>query len=113
MDPTATPELPPFTLARWLVHPGREAAFVAAWRELAASFLGLAQPPPWGLLLRSAEEPRLFYSFGPWPSLEAIASMRADPGAAAALGRLTALCEEASPGAFLVAAVGGTPPPLR
>ena len=113
MDPTAAAEHPPFTLARWLVNPGQADAFVAAWRELATFFLGLAQPTPWGLLLRSVDDPRLFYSFGPWPSLEAIAAMRADPRAAAALGRLTALCEAASPGSYLVAAVGGTPPPLR
>jgi hypothetical protein len=43
-----------------------------------------------GTLLRSVEDPRRVYSFGPWPSAEAIASMRADPGTPAAIGRLTA-----------------------
>ena len=105
-------EHPPFTLARWLVKPGQEAAFVAAWQELGAVFLGLPQPTRWGLLLRSVEDPRLFYSFGPWPSLDAIRAMRADPRTAAAMGRLTALCEGASPGAYEVVATGGDPPPL-
>ena len=105
-------EHPPFTLARWLVRPGQEDAFVVAWQELGDFFLSLPQPTRWGLLLRSVDEPRLFYSFGPWPSVEAIAAMRADPRAASALGRLTALCEEASPGTYLVVATGGAPPPL-
>ena len=100
----------PYTLARWLVAPGNEDAFVAAWHELAAFFLSLKQPPRWGTLLRSVDDPRLFYSFGPWPGLEAIAAMRADPRWPDALGRLTALCDEASPGTYLVAAVAGEAP---
>ena len=100
------------TLARWLVRPGQEDAFVAAWRELGAFCLSRQQPRRWGLRLRSVDLPRLFSSFGPWPSLGAIAAMRADPRAAAALGRLAALREEASPGTYLVAATGRAPPPL-
>ena len=69
----------PSTLARWRGLPGREEEFVAAWHGLAAVFLALAAPPRWGTLLRSVDQPRLFYSFGPWPSLETIAAMRADP----------------------------------
>ena len=54
----------PYTLARWLVAPGQEAAFVAAWQDLAVVFLSLPMPPHWGTLLCSIEEPRLGYSFG-------------------------------------------------
>ena len=102
----------PYTLARWLVAPGNEDAFVAAWHDLAAFFLSLKQPPRWGTLLRSMEDPRLFYSFGPWPSTETIAAMRADPGTPAAIGRLTALCEAAELGTYLVAATAGESPPI-
>ena len=94
----------PSTLARWLVRPGQEEAFVAGWRELAAAFLALKAPPRWAPLLRSAEDPRLVSSFGPWPSAGTIGAVRADPGAAAAIGRLTALCEAAELGTYLVAA---------
>ncbi len=69
----------PYTLARWFVVPGQEEGFIAAWHELAAFFLSLKAPPRWGTLLRSVEDPRLFYSFGPWPSMETIAAMRAHP----------------------------------
>jgi hypothetical protein len=55
----------PYTLARWRVREGEEERFVAAWRQLAAFFLSLREPPRWGTLLRSAEDSRLFSSFGP------------------------------------------------
>ena len=100
----------PYTLARWLVRPGEEEAFVAGWRGLAAVFLALKAPPRWGTLLRSAEDPRLFYSFGPWPSVETIGAMRADPDATAAIAALVALCEAAELGTYLVAAAAGQAP---
>jgi hypothetical protein len=97
----------PYTLARWHVAPGNEDAFVAAWHELAAVFLSLKAPPRWGTLLQSTDDPRLFYSFGPWPSMETIAEMRGHPVATGAIGRLTALCEDAELGTYLVAATAG------
>jgi hypothetical protein len=100
----------PYTLARWLVAPGQEAAFVAAWQELAIVFLSLPAPPHWGTLLRGIDNPRLFYSFGPWPSMETIAAMRADRDASAALATLTALCETAELGTYWVEATAGLPP---
>jgi hypothetical protein len=100
----------PYTLARWLVEPGQEAAFVEAWRELATIFLALPAPPRWGTLLRSVEDPRLFYSFGPWPSMETIAAMRAHADAKTAIAKLTALCETAELGTYWVEATAGQPP---
>jgi hypothetical protein len=100
----------PYTLARWHVRAGEEAAFVAAWHGLAAAFLALKAPPRWGTLLRSTEDPRLFYSFGPWPSVETIAAMRADPGAAGAIARLIGLCDGTELGTYLVAATAGEAP---
>jgi hypothetical protein len=100
----------PYTLARWYVLPGQEAAFVAAWRELATFFLALPAPPGWGTLLRSIEDPRLFYSFGPWPSVETIAAMQAHPDAPAAMARLTTLCETTELGTYWVEAAAGQPP---
>jgi hypothetical protein len=100
----------PYTSAQWTVRPGQEEAFVAAWQEVGKAFLRLPRPPAWGILLRSEEDPRRFVSFGPWPDNEAIDAMRADAKAADALNRIRALCEEASPGAYHVAAVAGRLP---
>ncbi len=75
--------------------------------------MSLKAPPHWGTLLRSVEDPRLFYSFGPWPSMETIATMRAHPGASEAIGTLRALCEKAELGIYLVAATAGEVLQLR
>ncbi len=103
----------PYTLARWYVMSGHEEAFILAWQALAAAFLSLKAPPHWGTLLRSVEDPRLFYSFGPWPSMETIATMRAHPGASEAIGTLRALCEETELSTCLMAATAGEVPHLN
>jgi hypothetical protein len=93
-----------YTLGVWRAKKGREKEFIDAWQELGTAFFSLPTPSGTGTLLQSLEDPEQFYSFGPWPSLEAIQSMRDDPEAGKALGTLTALCEEAKPGAFRMVA---------
>ena len=97
-----------YTLGLWQVKPGSEAAFIAAWKDLASLFLKLPQPPQAGdgRLVQSLTDPTLFYSFGPWPDLAAIQAMRADPAAQAGIARLRELCSEARPGSFQVVAEG-------
>ena len=98
-----------YTLGRWLVNDGQDAAFIEAWKELGSYFLSLPEPPgpgP-GTLIQSVENPRLFYSFGRWPNAESVAAMRADSRTPNEMERLIALCEEATPGMFrLIAEVG-------
>ena len=92
-----------YTLARWQARPGEEEAFVQAWEDMAKAFVALPKPPSGaGTLVRSLRDPSVFYSFGPWDDLKAIEDMRADPTAQAAMQALTALCVEASPGAYEV-----------
>lgn len=90
----------PYTLAMWRVIAGRQADFVAAWKELATVFAALPNPPIEGTLLQSTADPHLYYSFGPWKAVGDVMEMRNDPGAQAALERLRSLCEEASPGSY-------------
>ena len=95
-----------YTLGYWLVREGAEEEFVREWQALGAFFLSLPDPPGTGTLIRSLDDPHLFYSFGPWPSLEAVQKMRAHPDGPAWIARLTALCDEARPGGYrLVATV--------
>ena len=89
-----------FTLALWRVKEGREEEFVEAWKDLSDYFLDLPNPPGTGTLVRSVEDPQLFYSFGPWRSLEDIQRMRSDPRAPEMIGKVEDLCEEAKPGTF-------------
>ncbi len=94
-----------YTLAVWRIKPGLEDEFVELWKgDLAAFFLGLPNPPGNGTLVRSVEDPQLFYSFGPWRSLDDIKEMRANPQTQEVMGRLANLCDEAKPGAFRVVA---------
>ena len=60
-------------------------------------FFSLGRKALWGTLLRSVEDPSIFYSFGPWRREADIAAMRATPEAVDAIGSLVALCIEATP----------------
>jgi quinol monooxygenase YgiN len=89
-----------YTLALWRVTPGQEQAFRAAWVELEHAMLSLQRPPLFGVLLQDRSDPTLFYSFGPWNSIDDVDAMRRDPCAQDAFLRVTALCEEAQPGTY-------------
>ena len=93
-----------YTLGVWKVKPGEEESFIAVWKELGDFFLSLPKPPGPGTLVQSLEDATLFYSFGPWNSLEDIQAMRAHPRAPAMIGKLASLCEQATPGSFRVVA---------
>jgi heme-degrading monooxygenase HmoA len=90
-----------YTLALWRVKPESEAEFIKAWKDLNAIFYQLPAPPAGrGTLVQSLSEPTLFYSFGPWHSLEDIQAMRENPQAQGAIKHLIKLCTEAIPGSF-------------
>ena len=94
-----------FTLGVWRVAPESQADFIEAWKDLGEVFSRLPSPPIGkGTLLQSLAEPDLFYSFGPWPSLEAVQSMRENPAAQTGIERIRQLCTEAVPGSFRVVA---------
>ena len=94
-----------YTLGSWRVEEGRQAEFIAAWKDLGAIFGSLDQPPSGkGVLIQSTTDPVLFYSFGPWRSLQEVAAMRGDPRAQSGIARLRELCTEATPGTFRLAA---------
>lgn len=95
-----------YTLGVWRVKPGKQAEFIEVWKGLGRFFSCLPNPPARGTLIRSVDDESLFYSFGPWSSMDDIQAMRADPRTPAELGKLAALCDEARPGTFrLVATV--------
>jgi quinol monooxygenase YgiN len=85
-----------YTHGTWIVKPGREDEFVAAWRELGAWTLGRI-PAAHGTLLRDREIPNRFVSFGPWESIEVIESWRADPEFQRRVGAMRELLESFEP----------------
>lgn len=89
-----------YTLAMYRVKAGQEEAFMAAWSELADTFLSLPNPPLWGTLIRHRTDRTLFYSFGPWRSAEHVAAMRQNPEAGRAFRKLHELCVELMPGDY-------------
>jgi heme-degrading monooxygenase HmoA len=93
-----------YTHALWRVKPGNEQAFIDAWRAMGDAFLAIPGPKSHGTLIQSLTDPTLFYSFGPWESLDQIHAMRANPAAQEAMARARELCEEVETGAFRVAA---------
>ncbi len=93
-----------YTLGVWKVKPGKEHEFVEAWRALGSYFYALPKPPGPGTLVQSVQDSTLFYSFGPWGSIDDIQAMRADPRTPTEIDKLAALCEEATPGTFRVVA---------
>ena len=93
-----------YTHAMWRVKPGTEEQFIAAWKAMGTAFLALPGVKSRGTLIQSLTDPTLFYSFGPWNSLEDIQAMRSDPAAQEAMRKARELCEEATPGSFRLAA---------
>ena len=72
----------------WTVKAGREDEFVEAWREMAGrglAELNTAAPPT---LLRDRDQPHVFVSFGPWPSIEEVDRFRASEPFRATFARL-------------------------
>jgi heme-degrading monooxygenase HmoA len=91
-----------YTLASWYIKEGQEEEFLRTWREqLAPAFLSV-NPTAHGTLIQSLEDPRQFYSFGPWDTLEEMQAARSDLRAREAIGKLIALCDSAKPGPFRV-----------
>ena len=93
-----------YTLGVWKVTPGNQEKFILAWKDLGTYFGGLQNPPGPGTLVQSLQDETLFYSFGPWRSLDDIKAMRADPNTPVQIARLAVLCDEATPGAYKVVA---------
>ncbi len=96
-----------YTLGVWHVSENRHQDFINAWKELGDVFASLPDPPGKGVLVQSVSDPTLFYSFGPWNSLEAVESMRNDQRAREGIRKLADLCIDATPGTYRV--VAGSP----
>ena len=90
-----------YTLGVWRVKDGKESEFV---KGLGIHFRGLPHPPGKGTLLQSLDDPRQFYSFGPWETLDDIQAMRNHPDSPKEISKLVDLCEDGRAGAFRVIA---------
>ncbi len=85
-----------YTHTTWRVKQGSEDEFAARWGEWVewSHREGLAAP---ALLLRDAEDPSTFVSFGPWESLSAVKNWRALAGYQERVARLSEVVESFEP----------------
>lgn len=93
-----------YTLGVWHVQEDQKQDFIIAWKELGEIFATLNDPPGKGILIQSDTDSTLFYSFGPWNSMEAVNAMRKDPRAQEGIRKLMVLCTEAAAGSYRVVA---------
>lgn len=98
-----------YTLGAWHVKEGKQQEFIEAWKELGELFGALPDPPGKGILIQSTSNTALFYSFGPWNSMEAVEAMRNNPEAQQGIRKLIDLCTEATPGSYRVVAESAIP----
>jgi heme-degrading monooxygenase HmoA len=88
-----------YTHGRWVVKEGQQERFQAAWQELAewtnAEISGAVGGE--ARLLQDLDDPTLFFSFGPWDSLQSIQSWRADSGFQERVRRIRDLLESFEP----------------
>ena len=87
----------------WTVKPGEEDAFVADWKEFVS---WAAELPGSGTfrLLRDADQPNRFVSFGSWEEIDAQNAWTQHPEFAERLGRVRAHCDEFTPSSYELAA---------
>lgn len=90
-----------YTHALWHVKEGQVNNFIAAWENFGTALSQVKDSPPvQGTLIQSLSDPLIFYSFGPWESLEDINAMRNDEHVKKALVAILEHCQEAKPGNY-------------
>ena len=85
-----------WTHGTWVVKPGNEDAFVAAWSKLARESqpaFGSGRP----VLLRDRDRPNTFLTFGPWPDISTIEAFRASDMFEASVAEIRPLLESFEP----------------
>lgn len=85
-----------WTSGVWMVRPGHDEEFVAAWREF-ATWSQRTFPGGRAWLLRDRDRPGVFVSVGPWPDDATIATWRASAGFGEHVGRIRPLLESFEP----------------
>jgi len=86
----------PYTHTSWVVKRGREEEFIEHWSEWAdwSRRQGLSAN---AMLLRDADDPQRFVSFGPWETMQAVRSWRALTGYQERVAKLREVVDEFEP----------------
>ena len=90
-----------YTHALWHVKEGKVEDFILAWKKFGLTLSQIPDSPPvQGTLIQSLTDPLVFYSFGPWETLDDIQAMRNDEPTRKAMAEIIALCVEARPATY-------------
>ena len=93
-----------YTLGVWTVKAGQESTFVAEW-DAFAKWTAKSHPAAGdAYLLKAAEHPQQFISFGPWDSPEAVKAWRERPEFKVFVMKVRTLCDDFQPKTLTVAA---------
>ena len=85
-----------YTHGMWHAKAGKEDEFAAAWQAFAEWAFAEAPGAVGAVLIKDVEDPSLFWSFGPWASLDDARAFREVPGFADHIGRMEQLLESSS-----------------
>ena len=86
-----------WTLGIWTAKPGREGDFEAAWVAF-ATWTSEHQPGALDArLLRDTQDPRRFFSFGPWEDADAVRAWRETPQFQTFVMQVRELCDDFQP----------------
>jgi heme-degrading monooxygenase HmoA len=94
-----------YTHTTWRVKPGQEEEFIRRWKEW-IDWSHLQGLGPRARLLRDAESPSTFVSFGPWMSPDAVKNWRAAAGYHERVAAMQELLEGFEPRTLDVVAEG-------
>lgn len=89
-----------YTLACWKVKEGNEEQFINSWKEMGNAFASIPRASIKSKLIQSLKDPTLFYSFGPWESLEDIEETNTDPQAQKIFQKVMDLCDNFETGIY-------------
>lgn len=86
----------------WTIKAGREDEFRSTWSDLVQWTAEASMGASEGVLVQDSDDPRLFYSFMPFESMEAIEKWRLDIMFKRFMMRMRAYCEACRPSAGLM-----------
>lgn len=86
-----------FSAGIWLVKPGKENDFIAAWGEFAKWTFNHNLGSPEVYLLQDLQQPRRFISCGPWESIQKIEAWRQLPEFKEFFAKAKEMCDEITP----------------
>jgi heme-degrading monooxygenase HmoA len=86
-----------YSMAVWLIKPGREAEFVSTWHDFATWTSESGSGALEGILVQDVDEPRRFFCFWPFESEEGIRRWRSDTKFKEFMMRMRAYCESCQP----------------